>query len=107
MPVNSPAYLRGLISDTSQSKTSSVVTSPTVLLERSQVLLVFNFVYVTLQQISVEGFPCYCAELENSLVFQWALRVLLLGSYCLVIRYSGKVICCNFFVSKANSIAVN
>ena len=62
--------MRDRIADMSQSETSSVVTPLTVALKKSQVLLVFNFVDVTLQQISVEGYPCYCAELENSLVFQ-------------------------------------
>ena len=93
--------MRGRISDMSQSETSSVVTPPTVGLEKSPVLLVFNFVDVTLRQISVEGFPCYCAELENYIVYQCALSMLLLGSYCLVIRYSGKVTCYNFFLPEA------
>ena len=91
----------GRISDMSQSETSSVVTPPTVALEKSPVLLVFNFVDVTLRQISVEACPCHCAELENSLVFQWALSMLLLGSYCLVIRHSGKVNCYNLFLPES------
>ena len=92
--------MRGPISDMLHSETSSVVTPPTVALEKSQVLLVFSFVDVTFRQISVEGCPCCCPELENSLVFQRALSMLLLGSYCLVIRYSGKVICYNVFFRK-------
>ena len=49
-----------------------MVTPPTVASEKSPVLLAFNFVDVTLRQISVEACPCHCAELENSLVSQWA-----------------------------------
>ena len=45
-----------------------MVTPPTIALEKSPVLLAFNFVDVTLRQISVEACPCHCAELENSLV---------------------------------------
>ena len=70
--------MRGSIADMSQSETSSVVTPLTVALEKSQVLLVLNFVDVSFRQISVEGCPCECAELENSLVFQCALSVVLL-----------------------------